>query len=143
MADRPEVFAKDDLSIAVEGYREVSIDSQLAEVADAEALARYILKWHAVPHWVMPSVVLLGSELDPAEFAGLMALEVSDKILLPTLNHPERPTPAGSVEWVVEGWTEEWSEDGHRVTLAVSDRAQLGVVAGWHDGWTDTWEAEQ
>lgn len=142
MTDRAEVFIKDDMSIAVEGYREVSIDSQLAEAADASALGRHILRWHALPHWVMPAVVLMGDELSPAEFAALMGLEVSDKVLLPLLSHPEGPTPSGSTEWVVEGWTEEWSRDGHRVTLAVSDRTQLGVVAGWHDVWTDTWEIE-
>lgn len=136
--ERPEVYLTDDLSVAVEGYREVVIDSQLHEVGDAEALGRYILRWHATPTWILPGVLLLADELDAQAFAALMALEVSDEVTLPLFRDPERPS-VGSMEWAVEGWTETWDANGHRILLAVSNKGSLGYVSGWMDGWTDTW----
>jgi hypothetical protein len=142
MSERPEVYLTDDMSVAVEGYREVVIDSQLHEEGDAEALGRYVLRWHAAPVWTLPGVVLMADELSPEEFATLMALEVSDEVTLPLYSEPERPAHEGGMQWAVEGWTETWDASGHRVTLAVSTKGALGLVSGWADGWTDTWTVE-
>jgi hypothetical protein len=128
--DRTVYEARDDDSILTEGPKQVRIDSLLAAESDAVILGNIIIFRRSRPYWTLPgAVTVLASRLREGDYRRLLGLDVSDLILVRISRDPE--APENLVEWVIEGWTEEWDsgDDGleHTMLLTLSDRARFGT----------------
>jgi hypothetical protein len=124
--------AVDSPSVAAEGPKDVRVDSLLASEADAILLGNLILYRRAKPYWTLPgAVVVYASDMPAADYATLLSLDVSDLVLVRVSRDPQ--APENLVEWVIEGWVEQWDagDDGlaHTMRLSLSDRARFGVSA--------------
>jgi hypothetical protein len=127
--ERTVYEATDDDSILTEGPKQVRVDSLLASQADAVILGNIIVFRRARPYWTLPgAVTVLASNLREADYRRLLALDVSDLVLVRISRDPG--APENLVEWVIEGWSEEWDAgpDGleHTILLTLSDRARFG-----------------
>lgn len=128
---RAEYIATDPTSIALEGPKEVLIDSLLAEEEDALILGNIILFRRAKSYWSLPGGILVRTkEMRIGEYLTLLDLEVSDRVMVRVSRDPA--APENLVEWVVEGWTEEWvAEAGelhHTMLFSLSDRQRFGLT---------------
>jgi hypothetical protein len=124
--ERQETFS-DTASMAQWGERHVEFSTLCADADEAAILALTILARRAQPFWAMPGVLVPYFELTPADAATMQALEVSDGLLAPVPTAPG-PTPSGLMQWAVEGWVEEWREDGHWMQLSLSDWARFSAA---------------
>lgn len=129
--NRPEVRVVDQLSVDDPsiGRREAKIDTQLAELADAEQLARTIVGRHSRPVWRLSGLTVeLTRTVDAATARRLLALEFGD--LLEVTGQPATsPLTAGRL-WY-EGSTELITRDGWQLQLEVSDYGAAGPAITW------------
>jgi hypothetical protein len=111
-------------SIAAWGQRHAEANTLCADADEAGLLALTILARRADPYWNMPGVLIPMMDLNPVPLKVVAGLEVSDGVLVPVDTNPT-PTPAPVNQWAVEGWAEQWTEDGERwMQLALSDWAR-------------------
>jgi hypothetical protein len=119
-----EYTMSDTNSIGRRGQFHRDIPTICATQHDASLLGALILARRKDPRWVMPGVMVLPTRCTPAELDALLALEVSDGVVVPIEVNPS-PTPGRDTQWTVEGWVEEWAgppPNGWQVQLALSDR---------------------
>jgi hypothetical protein len=113
----------DDASIAQWGFYGVEIQTLVANEEQASLLALTILSRRAQPYWLMPGVLVPYEDLSIADMVSLQNLDVSVGILAPVPDAPaSTPSPLG--QWAVEGYVEEWREDGYWTQLSISDWAR-------------------
>jgi hypothetical protein len=114
---------RDQPSIDRWGMRHADVNTMCADQVNADQLGLLILARRKDPYFRMPGVLLDVDALSVVDFTTATMLEVSTPVLLPVLPTPS-PTPAQPTGWVVEGWVERWTVDGHWMQLAVSDAAR-------------------
>jgi hypothetical protein len=127
---RAEHVDEDAASIAAEGPKEVSVDSLLNEVTDATMLANLVLFRRAKPYWNLPGGILVRTrDMSLGEYRALLELDVSSEVAVRVNRNPS--APENLVEWIVEGWAEEWNAEAgelhHTMQLSLSDRARFGL----------------
>jgi len=114
-----ETFS-DDASIAMWGFYGVEMETLVASEQQASLLALTILSRRAQPYWLMPGVLVPYEELNVPNTVSMQFLDVSVGILAPVPDAPAN-TPAELQQWAVEGYVEEWREDGYWAQLSLSD----------------------
>lgn len=134
---------RDDASISMWGLRHVDVTTLAADAAEARLLALTILARRAQPWWRMPGVIVDNDALSLAEQRAVLDVDVSTGVFLPVNTVPDA-TPAEARAWTVEGWVEEWTEDGgHLTQLSVTDRGHGNVGAGlrtWAEVAAEDWQ---
>jgi hypothetical protein len=113
----------DDDSIAQWGQRHAEATTLCSDSDEAGLLALTILARRSQPFWHMPGVMIPMMDLSPVNLEAVGSLTVSEGVALPVGTEPS-PTPALPRQWAVEGWAEEWSEEGRWMQLALSDWAR-------------------
>lgn len=131
-ADPRAVYVSQDTSsITDEGVQEASVDSLLNTQPDALLLGELILYRRAQPYWSVPGgVVVRSAAMTPQDYTALLDLDISSVVLVNVAREPGEPENV--VEWVVEGWQEEWGvehdELHHTMWLSLSDRQRFGAT---------------
>jgi hypothetical protein len=138
-----EYTMRDDTSIGRRGQFHRDIATLCASQSDAGLLGALILARRKDPRWVMPGVMVAPTLCRPPELNSLLALEVSDGVVIPVEVNPS-PTPGRVTQWTVEGWVEEWAgppPNGWMVQLALSDRfgADTTGLRTWEEAAQETW----
>lgn len=123
-SQQQETF-KDAGSIAEWGLRHLDVSTLLYDTAQAGQLGLLILGRRAQPYWRMPGVIADYRGTTAVQANRLDSLEMGEGATFPVPVTPG-PTPGTQHEWTIEGWVEEWSTEGHRLQLAVSDRRRTG-----------------
>jgi hypothetical protein len=158
--DRPVQVATDERSIARHGRRDLRIDTQLQDAADAADRARRIITTQARDRWQMPEAVVLLRDASGPQRTALLGLRCGDRVRLHGIPAPSPAGSGGTWEGLVEGWRlEQATEEGGVVavmTLRLSDPLLSLAVQRWRDAppalrwrgmgtrkWRDleTWEA--
>jgi hypothetical protein len=120
--------ATDSASVTRYGTRSVELVTTIKLEADAEARATAILTAQANARWRMNQVTVLVDTLDSTDLDLLLALESGDRV-----NVGSNPglSPATAYVGIVEGWTDTYTPDGHRMILHLSDPRFSFAMADW------------
>mgnify|MGYP001429852385 CR=1 FL=1 len=136
----------DTASQTAHGIRSVTLDTQLAYLADAQLRAEQVVARLANPRYQLSGVSVLVHDLDAPTRTAVLGLRCGDRAIVLGL-----PRPAPTTDWlgVVEGWSEQYSLDrfdestaveSHILTLALSDpRASFATVQWSAVTGTRTW----
>lgn len=136
--------AEDSNSIAMPwGLKAADIATLLASADDADMFANVIIARHAWPYWLTPGMMLPLDIFSPSDMAAVQEFDVSTPVFVPIPSDPAT-TPAPQAKWVVEGWSEEWREDGHWMQVALTEFGRYGSqgVRTWADAMLNTWAQE-
>lgn len=147
--DQPRYRASNAKSIDRFGEYAVSVATELAELADATALANLWLARNSSPVWVMTQLPLDLGGLDDDRRAVALDLEQSDLVRL--VGMPVVSSAPTTTDLWLEGWSEVISSATHDLTLAVSGYCRTAPAPRWNDipsSWTwdtgngsDAWPA--
>jgi hypothetical protein len=93
-------------------------------------LANLVLFRRAKPYWNLPGGILVRTrDMSLGEYRALLELDVSSEVAVRVNRNPS--APENLVEWIVEGWAEEWNAEAgelhHTMQLSLSDRARFGL----------------
>ena len=136
-ADPQDVFNQVDAgSIAAFGSRSISITTGLVDVDDAGNRASLVLTAQASERWTLGGVEILMETLTVPQLAAVMNLTSGDRVIVTNL---PSPGPIGQFLGVLEGWTETYTIDGYRLTLALSDPRYSYAMLEWDGAGTATW----
>ena len=136
-ADPQDVFNQvDAVSVAAFGSRAVTINTGLADLDDASNRASLVLTAQATERWTLGGVEILMETLSAPELAEVMNLTSGDRVIVTGL-----PTPGPITEFlgVLEGWTETYTIDGYRLTLALSDPRYSYAMLEWDGAGAADW----
>lgn len=120
----------DSASVTKYGVRDVFLETTIRDQADAEARAAGVLTAQSQARYSMADVTVLVENLTDDERTALLNLENGDRVLLTDL--PDA-APATWYLGVVEGWAETYTDQGHRLTLYLSDPRYSYAMAAWED----------
>jgi hypothetical protein len=141
--DQPRVLASSDTSIARYGTFDFSLTTQLAQLADAQAMASLLMGRNSSPVWIMAALPVDVGGLDDARYRQLLALDMHGLMTLTGLP-AIGSAPTTAALWV-EGWRETLGPGLHDLELVVSGYCRTAPPPRWDDvnpGWTwDTMSA--
>jgi hypothetical protein len=135
--EQPTYAATDATSISRWGRYGFAFTSELAALADAQAMANLLLTRNTSPAWVMAAL--------PVDLAGLSAdattqlLNLDMHGLARLTGLPSLGTAPTTAHLWVEGWTERLAFGVHDIELAVSDYCRTAPPPRWDDlsaAWT-------
>jgi hypothetical protein len=125
-------------SISRYGRYAYSTSTQLAALADAQAMAELLVVRGGVPAWNLSELPLDLSLFDPDLTGRILALDMHDLLGITGL---PGGSPATSTNLWVEGWAEELGYGRHAITLAVSAYCRTAPPPRWNDvPSTITWD---
>ena len=136
-SDPQDVYSDTDAaSIAAFGTRAISIKTGLLDVTDAANRASLVLTAQATERWTLGGVEILMQELTAPTLALVMGLTSGDRVIVTDL-----PTPGPIAQFlgVLEGWTETYTIDGYRLTLALSDPRYSYAMLEWQGAGAADW----
>jgi hypothetical protein len=127
----------DAASVAAFGSRAITINTGLADVDDAGNRASLVLTAQATERWTLGGVEILMETLTVPQLAEVMNLTSGDRVIVTNL-----PTPGPITQFlgVLEGWTETYTIDGYRLTLALSDPRYSYAMLEWDGAGTADWQ---
>lgn len=129
--------ATDSNSVTAFGTRKVSITTQLDNLSDASDRASAVTNAQSYPRWTLGNVTVALDDLTTAQQSAITGLRPGDRV---TVTGLPQPAPAHTMLGIVEGYTETWRPNEHRMTLAISDpRASYGTAAWSAISGTKTW----
>jgi len=126
----------DAASIAAFGSRAIKVTTGLADVGDAANRASLVLTAQASERWTLGGVEILMETLTSPQLTAVMALTSGDRVVVTNL---PSPGPITQFLGVLEGWTETYTIDGYRLTLALSDPRYSYAMLQWNEAGTATW----
>lgn len=127
----------DAASIAAHGRSAVTIATRLSSASDASRRATNVITAQADERWQLARLEVLIDQLDSTTRAAVLALKSGARVVVPSL---PQPAPFDQFLGVVEGWGESYTEDGHRLTLALSDPRYSYATVSWSQApATATW----
>lgn len=129
--DRPTYRSERADSIAKYRRRAVTLDTVLADAADATALANLLLTRNSSPVWIMAVLPVDVAGLDQDRTAALLALDVDSLVTLTGL--PVVGSAPTTVDLWVEGITERLAYGGHDLGLVVSGYCRTVPPPRWDD----------
>lgn len=129
--EQPTISQQSDPSIARYGTYDYSLTTELAALADAQALAGMLLARNAKPVWLMTSLPVDVADLDEATTGIILGLEMHDLISLTGLPAVAAAPTTASL-WV-EGWTERLAAGTHDLELDVSGYCRTVPAPRWDD----------
>ncbi len=131
--------ATDANSITAYGTRKVSITTNLANVADAGDRASAVINAQSYPRWQMGNVEARLDDLDAGTVSALEGIKIGDRVEVTGI---PQPSPLFSQMGVVEGYTETFRPDQHRISFSISDpRSSFGTASWSSISGTKTWGA--
>lgn len=122
------VAATDANSVTAYGTRKVSIQTNLANSGDASDRASAVLNAQAFPRWQMGNVAVRIDELTGAQETAVEGLKIGDRVLVTGL---PQPSPVFSQLGIVEGYTETFRPNQHRIVFSLSDPRSSFGTASW------------
>lgn len=135
----PTVTASNEGSMTRYGRYEYSATVELADALDAAASAALLVGMGGAPVWMLQAMPLDVFNLDAAQTAVVLGLEVHSLIRVGGLP-ANGATPTNAVLWV-EGWTETLAWGVHELELVVSDYCRTSPPPRWDDVLaTYTWD---
>jgi len=129
--DQPRYLAQNDVSIARFGLYNYTSATELAALADAQALGGLLLARNSLPVWVMPDLPLDVKGLSAEQTATLLGLMMHSLISLtglPAIGN----APTTAALWV-EGWQETLAHGIHEIELSVSGYCRTAPAPRWDD----------
>lgn len=127
--EQPTYAAQNAASVAQRGRYEYSASTQLAALADAQAMAQLLLVRNAEPVWIMSALPVDTADLDLERTAVLLGLDMHSLIALtglPSIGH----APTSAALWV-EGWRETWTADAWDLELWVTGYCRTSPPPTW------------
>jgi hypothetical protein len=108
----------------------------MLDVTDAANRASLVLTAQATERWTLGGVEILMQELTAPTLALVMGLTSGDRVIVTDL-----PTPGPIAQFlgVLEGWTETYTIDGYRLTLALSDPRYSYAMLEWQGAGAADW----
>jgi hypothetical protein len=141
--EQPRVHDTRAESVARYGRYEYSTATQLAALADAQAMVSLVLTRNASPVWIFSELPLDMAGLDAARTAAALALDMHMLVSLTGLP-VAGSAPTTATLWV-EGWSETLAHGVHELTISVSGYCRTVPPPRWEDvnpSWTwDTLDA--
>ena len=119
---------QDAASITRYGLRALTVETGLANSADASTRAQTIITSQSQERWQLGKVEVLVDELTPAKRTEVLALLAGGRVVVPAL---PQPAPIDEFYGVVEGWGETYTADGHRLVLSLSDPRFSSAMCSW------------
>lgn len=136
--EQPVTTATSPDSITRFGRVAYSVTTQLAELADADAMAQLLMTRNAYPVWLLEAIGLDLAILDPAKSSAILGLDMH--ALVNVTGFP-RGGPATSAALWTEGWTEDIGYGRHAMSLFVSGYCRTTPPPRWDDlASTTTWD---
>lgn len=133
------VSATDANSIAAYGTRKVTVQTNLADSSDASDRASAVLNAQSYPRWQMGNVEVRLDDLTTGQASAVEAIKIGDRVIVTGL---PQPSPVFSQLGIVEGYTETFRPDQHRITFSLSDpRSSFGTAAWSAINASKTWGA--
>jgi hypothetical protein len=129
--EAPRYVAERADSISKWGEFGLSSTTQLAELADAEALGNLLLTQNHEPVWVLGALPVAVAELSAADTATLLGLQMHDLLALTGLPAAGQ-VPTSTSLWV-EGWSETLAWGVHELELVVSGYCRTSPPPRWND----------
>lgn len=124
-------------SITEFGRRGTSISTQLTSNVDATTRGQLIVNAASQPYWNLSSVTVAVENLSSVNAATVQAIRPGDRVIIPSL---PQPAPYTSYIGNVEGYTETFTPNKHRITFDVSNPRWSGSTAPWSSiNGTKTW----
>jgi hypothetical protein len=137
--EQPRYVADKPTSIDRYGRYEISVETELAALADASQMGQLLLTRNSSPVWVMSDLPIDVKGLDLDHTGALLSLDVGSLLALTGL--PEAGgAPTTATLWV-EGWSETLGFGVHEITLTVSGYCRTAPPPRWDDVDTSwTWD---
>jgi hypothetical protein len=135
--EQPRVLMTNAASKAKWGTYGFTTATQLAALADAQAMASMLTTRNAAPVWVMAALPVDVGGLDAARYDALLNLDVHALLSLTGL--PSTGTAPTSAALWVEGWRETLEWGTHGLELVVSGYCRTAPAPRWDDvdpSWT-------
>jgi hypothetical protein len=129
--EQPRYEASNAGSVAKYGRYELSTSTELANLADAQAMGLLVLTRNSSPVWVMSELPLDVKGLSEADTATLLGLDMHGLIELTGL--PSAGTAPTTAALWVEGWSESLGWGEHEITLTVSGYCRTVPAPRWND----------
>jgi hypothetical protein len=131
-SEQPQWAANNAASITRYGEYAFSATTELAALADAQAMAGLLLARNAEPVWIMAALPVSISELTNAETAAILNLHVNDLLTVTGLPEIASTAPTTASLWI-EGWTERLAWETHDLTYTVSGYCRTAPAPRWID----------
>ena len=133
------INATDANSVAAYGTRRVTVTTNLSDSSDATDRASAVLNAQSFPRWQIGNVEVRLNDLDAFTVAAVEAVKIGDRVLLTDM---PQPSPVYSQLGVVEGYTENFRPNQHRIIFSLSDpRSSFGTAAWGAISGSKTWGA--
>jgi len=135
-SEQPRWTETDPTSQGRYGRYEYSSATELAALADAQALARLLLVRNARPVWVLTALPVDVAGLDSGQTTQLLSMDVNDLLEvtgLPAVGN----APTATSLWV-EGWSERLAFGVHELEINVSGYCRTAPPPQW-DGVPPVW----
>lgn len=124
-------------SVTRYGRYNYDLSTELAALADAQALGQLLLVRNSSPVWILGELPIDVGGLDPATYDALLGIDLHDLISL-TGMPAAGGVPTTATLWV-EGWKEHLEAGTHEISLVVSGYCRTAPPPRWDDvdpGWT-------
>lgn len=119
---------QDTASITRYGTRALTIETGLADAADAQNRAQAVITSQSQERWQLGKIELLVDDLDTTTRTAVLALQAGSRVLVTDL---PQPGPIDEFYGVVEGWGETYTREGHRLVLSLSDPRFSLAMCSW------------
>lgn len=129
-SNRPTYVNTNAASVTKYGRYEAAVATELANLADAQALGDMLLARNAAPVWVMGALPIDVDSLTADQYAALLTLQMHDLVRvtgLPVLG----TAPTSATLWV-EGYSETLAYGIHEVELVVSGYCRTSPAPWWN-----------
>lgn len=136
--EQPRYLATDPTSIARWGRYAFTTATELAALADAQAVGNLAMLRNNRPVWVLSAIPVDVDGLDAAETFNLLTLDLNSLVQLTGLPYIAG-APTEFPAWV-EGWTETLTHGTHALELALSDYCRTSVPVTWNEPYATTWD---
>ena len=113
-----EVNQSDSASISAYGRREYRLETEIKTLTDATTRAASIITAQANPLWNLGQISILVHELEAADLTKVMQLVSGDLVIVTGL---PAQGPFSEFNGIVEGWTDNYTQGNHTLTLSISD----------------------
>lgn len=118
----------DAASILAHGRRAFTLATQLVDSADAQSRASDIIRTQSEPRAAVQSVEVLVETLTDPLRASLLDVISGSKI---SIQDMPQPAPIEDFTGVVEGWSETYTPNSHRLVISLSDPRFSYQVVKW------------
>jgi len=122
------ILAEDAASQATHGLRATVLPTQLSDPLDAYNRAGAIITAQSEPRYDLQQIQIFVDLLTTPQRTAILGLITGNRVQINGL-----PTPAPLTQYlgIVEGWSEQYTEQGHVLTLSLSDPRYSYAMAEW------------